>query len=324
MKKAVLLFLFLSAINLLITTGCGGRQKTPAVGRIQFSPETAGTIKAMTYNIKVDTILDGLNHWGRRRKFVVDIIRNNAADIIGTQEALTHQVLYIRRTLPQYTYYAAGRNDGKFKGETCAIFYRRDRFTLDDCGTFWFSDTPEKPGSKDWGNLWPRICSWAHLIENKTGIAFYVYNVHLDVLSQNSRQKSVELLAKRISMRKEPDPFIVMGDFNMEQDNPAMAYLENTDSATPYPKMVTAWESLYPGQSSRGSRHNMLGLPSGSKIDHIPVSTGTQVLDVQNDRRGADGRNPSDHYPVVAKILLTQQSTVLNPVASGTNPRQSR
>jgi len=269
----------------------------------------------MSFNIRVDTFLDGLNRWSSRRQLVFDTLADNVADVIGLQEALDHQVRQIQQVLPQYSHYAAGRNNGKRKGESCAIFYRKDHFDLGDSGTFWFSDTPSAPGSKGWGNLWPRICSWVYLTEETTGAGFYVYNVHFDVFSQKSRQKSAELLAKRIAARKTPDPFIVMGDFNMGLNNPAMTYLQNINSETPYPRMLTAWQSLHPGRTGEGTHHNFRGSISGPKIDHIPICDGVKALDVKIDRRNINGRYPSDHFPVIAKILLLNSPKDFKPVA---------
>ncbi|OHB74682.1 MAG: hypothetical protein A2Z25_09420 [Planctomycetes bacterium RBG_16_55_9] len=280
----------------------------------------------MSFNIRVDTFLDGPNRWASRKELVFDTLVDNAPDVIGLQEALDHQVCQIQQALPQYAHYAAGRNDGKQKGESCALFYRKDRFVLEDCGTFWFSDTPSRPGSKDWGNLWPRLCSWVYLTEKGTGDGFYVYNVHFDVFSQNSRQKSAELLAKRITARQTNDPFIVMGDFNMELDNPAMAYLQNIDSKTPYPRMLTAWQSLHPGRTGEGTHHGFRGSTSGPNIDHIPICDSARALDVRIDRRRVNGRYPSDHFPVIATIHLTSLPRALEPVAAQMplqNPQQN-
>ena len=304
------------SIFLFMMEGCGGSQQIKTSRNIQFSSSPPGVIQAMSYNIRVDTFLDGLNRWNNRKYLVFDTLEDHAADVIGVQEALDHQVRQIQQALPQYDCYSAGRNDGKQKGESCAIFYRKDRFVLGDYGTFWFSDTPSKPGSKDWGNLWPRICSWIYLTEKATGNGFYVYNVHLAVFSQNSRQKSVELLARRIAARPTSDPFIVLGDFNMDLDNPAMAYLENSDSQTPYPRMLTAWESVYPDRPCKGTSHGFHGGSSGSKIDHIPLSDGARALDVEIDRRRINGRYPSDHFPVIAKIHLVGSPTKLGPVVA--------
>lgn len=272
----------------------------------QFGSSQEGVVKAMTFNIRVDTFLDVLgNGWGGRKKIAAETIARNAPDVVGLQESLNRQVRYLDSALPQYSCYTAGRSNGKKRGESCAIFYRKDRFELLDSGTFWFSKKPYKPGSKSWGNIPPRICSWVYLAEKGYDSGFYVYNVHLDNLSQNSRKKSVELLARMVGERKTDDPFIVMGDFNMEIDNSAMKFLCGKGFDTPYPKMFDAWESVYPRQmNGTGTRHGFNGKTSGPKIDHMPVCESAKVLDIKIDRYNVNGKYPSDHFPVVATISL--------------------
>jgi endonuclease/exonuclease/phosphatase family metal-dependent hydrolase len=318
--------LCLSVTFLLILAGCSEQQKKIPSRHIPFPSPRADVVKVMTFNIRVDTILDGSNRWNNRKELVFDTIADNRADVIGLQEALDFQVTQTQQALPQYANYAAGRSNGKQKGETCAIFYRKDRFALADSGTFWFSNKPSKPGSKGWGNFPPRICSWIRLLDRQTRAGFYVYNVHLDNLSQNSRKKSVELLAHRVGMRAEPEPFIVMGDFNMELDNPAMMPLQKTQRRGPYPCMVDAWESVHgKGKTAgTGTRHGFRGGRSGPKIDHIPVCEDARPLDVKIDRRSLNGRYPSDHFPVVASILLpnTGQQRVTAAKANAPKPAQ--
>ena len=281
-----------SVAALLILHGCVGHERIVS-RHIQFAPAQTGEVKAMTFNIRVDTFLDGLNRWCERKDMVFDILADHTADVAGLQEALYHQVQQIQQALPQYSNYAVGRTDGKQKGESCAIFYRKDRFVLDDCGTFWFSDTPDVPGSKDWGNIWPRMCSWVHLVEKRTGASLYVYNMHLAVFSQNSRKKSMELLAKRIAAQKNASPFIVIGDFNMKLNNPAMKHLHNAG-------MVDAWQSA----DSRRPDFATKSLSSGPKIDHISLSDGVVATEAKVDRRKINGRHPSDHFPVIATIRI--------------------
>ncbi len=309
------------AIASLFVGGCLGQHHRSTSSTVRFSSDRADIIKVMSFNIRVDTFLDGFNCWGNRKQIVFDTLADNAPDVIGLQEALDHQVGQIQQALPQYANYAVGRNDGKQKGESCAIFYRKDRFDLDDCGTFWFSDTPARPGSKDWGNLWPRICTWVHLTQRDTRTGFYLYNVHLDVFSQNSREKSVELLAKRVTSRKTADPFVVVGDFNMGLENPAMRYLQNADAQTPYPRMADAWQSVHPGMPAGGTHHSFRGGTSGPEIDHIPVGSGALALQAKIDRRHVNGRYPSDHFPVIAEILLTASAKGLPPIAARAIPQ---
>lgn len=302
---------------LLILSGCT-EQKIIVSRDVQFSSPQTGVVKVMTFNIRVGIAFwDGWNCWDNRRHMVVDTIVDNAADVIGLQEALDFQIEQIQQALPQYSGYAVGRSDGKQRGEACAIFYRKNRFRLLDSGTFWFSKTPLKPGSKHWGNLFPRICSWVHLVDKAGGTGFYLYNVHLDNLSQNSRNKSVRLLARQVAARKTRDPFIVMGDFNMELDNPAMMYLQKIGYQTPYPRMVDAWLSVHPNEQGIGTLHNFSGRHTGPKIDHIPMSENAQALEVHIDRYTLNGRYPSDHFPVVAKIRVPAKRSTSVQRANG-------
>lgn len=267
----------------------------------------------MTFNIRVDTILDGFHRWKQRKRLVVDTIKSNAADIVGLQEAENDQVQLIQYAMPQYSNYAVGRKNGRRKGETCAIFYRKDRFIKLDSGTFWFSDTPSVPGTKDWGNLWPRICSWVHLLDRTTRTGFYVYNVHMDNLSQRSREKSARLLAVRIAARKTKDPFIVMGDFNMERDNPAMQHLQQVGyqvARSPYPGTVDAWSAVHFREREIGTRHGFRGRTSGPMIDHIRLAHNIIPLETSIDQRHFGGKYPSDHFPVISKVLIRPSSQV--------------
>ncbi len=178
----------------------------------------------MTFNIRYGTADDGDNSWPLRSAMVWQLIQNHAPDVVGLQEALRFQLDEIRTRVPGYAELGVGRDDGRSGGEYSAILYRSRRFAVADQGTFWFSETPDAPGSTSWGNRITRICTWARLVERETGTHLYVYNLHLDHESQPSRERSVELLAARINARRPRDPVIVMGDFNAGEDNPAVRY----------------------------------------------------------------------------------------------------
>ncbi len=298
---------YIFALTVLLLSGCAYESHISS-RTVSFEGYQHNILKVMTFNIRVNTMMDGFNCWSNRKNIVFDTITANTADVFGLQEAKHNQSQQIQRALPQYDTYEAGRSDGKTKGESCAIFYRKDRFYLIRSGTFWFSDTPNKPGSKDWGNIFPRICSWVYLVEKNSKTGFYVYNVHLDNLSQNSRKKSVMLLSRRIAERKTQEPFILMGDFNMEQDNPAMAGLQKIYSRDFLTDTIDVWTKIYPNQTHIGTRHGFSGEINGPRIDHILVSENTQALNAVTDQFNRDGRYPSDHFPVIATIRLNYQA----------------
>lgn len=158
-------------------------------------------LSIMTFNIRYGTAPDGDDRWEKRKQMVFELLERFSSDIIGVQEAQRFQLDEIREALPHYAETGVGRDDGKTAGEYSAILYRADRFALVEEETFWFSDTPGIPGSMTWGNSYPRICTWTRLEERSTSRTFYVYNVHLDHVSQPSREKSVAALVQKIQQR---------------------------------------------------------------------------------------------------------------------------
>ncbi len=264
-------------------------------------------VRAMTFNIRVDTIWDGFNGWSSRRDMVCDVISDCRPDILGLQEALKDQVDDVLEAVEGYEVIGVGRKDGRTRGEYNCILYRMDRFELIDSGTFWLSDKPDVPGSTTWGNFLARICTWGRFANKWTGRAFYVYNVHLDHFSQRSREKSVQLLARRLRARGHQDPFIVTGDFNAGEKNDVIRYLKgravNGLGKSPV-VMVDTFRILHPRRENVGTRSGFAGVLDGSKIDYILAGPYMRVLEADIVRRDWAGRYPSDHFPVTATLLI--------------------
>jgi endonuclease/exonuclease/phosphatase family metal-dependent hydrolase len=288
-------------VGLLALASCSGPE-TIVRREIAFDQSEPGVVRAMTFNIRYGLADDGDNHWSRRKGLVFDVLAYHAADVIGLQEALDFQIQEIKRALPQYKVVRAGRDDGLKAGEACPVFYRRDRFTLADSGTFWFSNMPWKAGSKHWGNELPRICTWVRLTETATGRSFYVYNLHLDHVSQSSREHSVRLLLKELAARKPADPAVVMGDFNMETDNPAMAPLRRIGADLLNDPMVDVWGYLHPDQPSVTTFQAFGAEPQGPCLDHIFINQSVGIIEAAVDTRSFGGRYPSDHFSVIATV----------------------
>lgn len=270
-------------------------------------------LRVMSFNIRYGSANDGENHWKHRREMVFDVIRNHPGDVVGLQEALRFQMDEIREAHPVYGEIGVAREDGNNEGEYSSILFRTDRFGVGESGTFWFSDTPEVAGSNTWGNACVRICSWARLIETKTGKAFYIYNLHLDHVSQPSREKSAVLLAERIKNRRYKEPFVVTGDFNSGENNPVIKYLKGEISVegpdgnkakTSVP-MIDTFRVLHPDVKDVRTAHEFKGTKQGNKIDYVFVPPGTNVLEAEILYDNVDSRYPSDHYPVIARFNLS-------------------
>lgn len=259
-------------------------------------------IRVMTFNIRYGTADDGPDAWPHRKGMLFDVIRTYDADLLGLQEALRGQLDEIHAAVPGYTELGVGREDGKTAGEYSALLYRTDRFEKLDQGHFWFSDTPDVPGSATWGNHVTRICTWARLRDRRTSRRFYVYDLHLDHESQPSRERSVQLLAERIRARPTPEPVVVMGDFNSGEDNAAYRYLTTTRGGTPL--LVDTYRELYPSDTAVRTYHAFRGDTVGDKIDYILVSHGWISVAAAIVRTSVGGRYASDHFPVTATIRL--------------------
>ena len=270
------------------------------------SEQSTEQLALMTFNIRYGTAKDGENSWTNRRELLFEVVREVNADLVGVQEALDGQMQELLAALPQYAAIGVGRDDGRRRGEYAAILYRRDRFTVSDAGTFWFSDTPDVVASKSWGNNITRICTWARLVD-RDGSALWIYNVHLDHQSQPSRERSAALLLERIAARRYRDePVIVTGDFNAGEDNAAVTSLTRSrQGGAPF---VDSFRLRHPGEQNVSTFNSFkVGVAQGDKIDYILVPPGTEVLDAAIVRTSRDGRYPSDHFPVTARIALPKR-----------------
>lgn len=262
----------------------------------QSPAPSVGALKVMTFNIRYGTANDGENHWDKRKEFLVDVIRTEAPDVLGVQEALYAQIAYILEALPEYSMVGVGRDDGIRKGEYSAILYRRARLSLSRSDTFWFSDTPDRVASTSWGNSITRICTWAQLT-TPDGRPLYVYNLHLDHQSQPSREKSVALLRRRIEARDPKAPVIVTGDFNAGEKNPAVTAM--LDGHILRDTFRVAHADASPVGTFTGFT---MGQVQGEKIDYIFVTQEWQVVDAAIVRTSRGDRYPSDHFPVTATL----------------------
>ncbi|MGH8167862.1 MAG: endonuclease/exonuclease/phosphatase family protein, partial [Woeseiaceae bacterium] len=246
-------------------------------GNFAAGPTADGlAVDVQSFNIRYGTADDGANAWMEREDLVYDVIRRHDSDFVGLQEALRFQLDGIRESVPGYAEVGVGREDGKEGGEYSAILYRAGRWRPELSGTLWLSDTPEVPGSKSWGNEITRIVTWARFVEKKTGRAVWMFNTHFDHISQPSRQRSAELLARRIADREPRDPVVVTGDFNAGEDNRAILYLKNVRETSPV-TLVDTFRVSHPDVPEAGTFGEFTGIRSGPKIDYIFVEPDAAV-----------------------------------------------
>lgn len=284
------------------------------VGSTDARAETLD-LRVMTFNIRNGAADDGANSWDHRQSLVFELLRAENCAVVGLQEAFRFQLDAIVSALPQYGVVGVGRDDGKERGEFAAILYQERRLRLLDGQTFWLSDTPEVIASKSWGNTITRICTWAHFEEKASGQRFYVFNVHLDHRSESSRFHAVELIAGRIAARADPDPVILLGDFNAGEETDELRFLRGEIPGPTAPRTLrSGWfdtfRALHAKTTYSGTFNRFTGFRKGPKIDYILTQPQAgYVLEAYILDWNRRGRYPSDHFPVVARLLLGRRRT---------------
>jgi endonuclease/exonuclease/phosphatase family metal-dependent hydrolase len=258
-------------------------------------------LRLMTFNVRHENDDDvGSRAWRQRVAGIVRMIREEAPDVIGIQEARHGQTADLWASLPDYEFVGRARDDGRRGGEYAGIFYRRDRFEADaaDQGTFWLSDTPRQAGSKTWGNGIPRTATWLRLTDRASHRGFYVFNTHWDHRHQGAREKSARLTAERIRTRRRAgEPVVLLGDLNAVESNPAVA------SLTAGAGLIDTFDTLHPDERNRRTLHFWNDTREGRvKVDHILVSRGAVIMAAAI--RDGDEPMVSDHFPVTARVAF--------------------
>lgn len=260
-------------------------------------------IRVMSFNIRVGTAPDGEHAWPNRRQLVIDIVRREACDFVGLQEALRFQLDEIEKALPEYAELGVSRDDGRTRGEYSAILFRCDRWGVDRAATRWLSPTPDKPGSTGWGNRVPRVVTYGRFVHKTSGLVLWLFNTHFDHQSQPSREKSAEFLAQLIDQRSPHDLVIVTGDLNAKPDNPALATLIGR-STSGTARLIDCFIRAGNEEHHSGTFHAFRGNTDGPRIDYVLVSPEVEVQGCQILRDRQNGIFPSDHFPVVAHLRL--------------------
>jgi endonuclease/exonuclease/phosphatase family metal-dependent hydrolase len=266
----------------------------PGISNLRNRNEKNLNLEIMTYNIRYASDQPDVHNWNIRRDGILKSF--SGIDIAGLQEVLPVQVEYLRSNLPDYGLIYRSREKEPDEGEGVPLFYRKDKFLLLDSGIFWLSDTPEIPGSNTWEAACNRIATWGKFENISDNQKFFVFNTHLDHVSQYAREKSVHLILKRISELASEYPVILMGDFNVEDDNTVYQMILGNKLTDTYRDIHHQADST--DLTFHGWR-DVLGL---TRIDYIFVSGHFITRSSEVIRRKINGQFPSDHLPVVSKI----------------------
>lgn len=256
----------------------------------------AQNLNVMTFNIRLSLDSDKENSWENRKNDALQLLGYYHPDVFGIQEAVPQQMTDLKTGLKNYDFVGVGRDDGANKGEYSAIFYNTEKLQVLQSGTFWLSETPDRP-SKGWDAAYNRVCTYALFKTKKGGRKFWTFNVHFDHVGIIARENSSKLILEKINtLNPRNFPVVLTGDFNLTDKTEPIKIISKTMS-----------DSFY---NCRKPHYGPTGTFTGFDVNTVPKDRidyiFTKGLSCQSIRTINDRREnllyPSDHFPVLAEL----------------------
>ena len=256
-------------------------------------------LDVMTFNIRTSNGRDGDNAWPNRKALVAETIQRFAPHVVGLQEALDEQIEYLASALPDYRWLGIDRglNGGTGLSEYTPIFYRHGELSPIESGNFWLTSMPDRPTRRRRAS---RIVTWARFHHRATGRPLYVFNTHFTLRRGQRQLDSAAMITARVGALPPDSAVIVTGDFN------AVAETSDTWRALTSQGLKDVWvlaaERRGPALTSSG-----FGPPRErreNRIDWILVGGPIGVRSIETVLHNDQGRYPSDHYPVAARLEM--------------------
>ena len=278
-------------------------------------------VKVGSYNVRLSSgDRNTPNAWIERREDLIAHIKELDLDVFGMQEVRPDAAEYFRKQLDDWVFVGEHRGSDRKSDEASPVFYRKSRFEAKKAGTFWLSETPDKPGSRGWKAMCPRVCSYVILKDKRTGKTFCFANTHTDHASALAREKGMLLVLQRMKSFGEGAPIVFVGDHNCyEHEAPAKAVskiLRDTLYVTETPPKGS-WRTFngWTWADAELTATDALKKPVGSRdntnanikrIDYIYVSPDVRVFNYKSHCDSRPGQNLyySDHFPVTATVLF--------------------
>lgn len=261
-------------------------------------------ISVFDLNIRYLNDVDGLNVWDYRKEKLVQVILKYSPDILFFQEITRPQYEYMERNLNSIYENVGVYRDNTDHSEKCSISYNKVKYTLTDWGQFWLSSTPYTPGSNDFGNFFPRICTWA-LLRQVNGEDFLFFNIHLDHANFSAHLPCMNVVLNESEkvIRKFPETRMIFlgGCFYCEEDDP----LINKLKASGYNEVM--FENTFHDFTGEADRHwdymfwkerNMEKGDTKIELKRAIVPKGDSTIDLNRQQF------ISDHYPVIAEFEI--------------------
>ena len=182
-------------------------------------------ISILDLNIRYLNEIDGVNLWDLRKEAFIQCLLNSYADVFFFQEITHCQYDYIDENLNSVYEFVGIYRDSTDRSEKCSISYNIFKYTLIDWGQFWLSSTPYVPGSNDFKNFFPRICTWAAL-KQINGLELIFFNIHLDHVNFDAHLPCINVFLEESEKILDKFPqikYVFMGGcLYCEEDDPVI------------------------------------------------------------------------------------------------------
>ena len=269
-------------------------------------------LRVMTFNVRGSSHGDGANAWDNRAPLNVQTIKHHKPHLIGFQELQDGNLETYKKKLPEYGYVLGPEAGNKAPYEFNAIFFDPTRLEGLDSGGFWLSKTPGRYSSS-WQTKCIRSANWASLRCSNTGLSFLHLNTHLDHVSRPARLEGSKLILRKIAQiqkaQNNDPPTIVTGDFNCAPGSlPHRNFTEAGFVDTYLGAGNEDTEDLATFHAFKGQWYS--GRHRSERLDWILLKDCRQCIWTRSQLivRDCDeetGIYPSDHYPVLAELVLT-------------------
>lgn len=300
MKKGKKILIGLAAVVVAAGIGLGIYTSADKIdfGEIVIDgiPEkSAEATRVMSFNVRCKD--DPEESIDNRSQLVTAVIEQYAPDSFGVQEATAKWMRILKSELGD-KYDCVGKARDYFGpfSEYSAVFYLKDKYNLIDEGTIWLSETPEKK-SKSFDSACYRITTWAVLEDKETGKRYTHMNTHLDHVLESTRDGQAGVLLEKLEELQAEGNVIVTGDFNAYPDEDV------------YKRMVAVTDDV--AFTAKNADTGITFHKYGKKedkgqgaIDFIFTSKGVKADTYKVIRNTVEGMYPSDHYPIVADVIV--------------------
>ena len=260
-------------------------------------------ISIFDLNIRYLNNVDEQNIWDLRKDQLVQVILNAGPDVLFFQEITKIQFEFIDDNLGSVYDFVGMYRDSTDRSEKCSISYNKFKYTLNDWGQFWLSSTPSVPGSNDFCNFFPRICTWCSL-KQLEGLDFAFFNIHLDHVTFEAHMPCIEVALEQMNevLSKFPETQAVFfgGCFYCEEDDPVI------DKVKSHGFILVPIENTFHDFAGDADRHwDYLFWKPYAKIGDTTFRFSHSVVDKPGSTiNRAKQQYISDHYPYYAEFEI--------------------